>query len=308
MNLNILVGFSGFVGSNLVDAYRFGAVFNSKNIKSAFGLSPSLCVYAGIRAEKYLAAQQPQSDSALIEVAIENIKKIAPQRLVLISTIDVYPTPFNVDENSSIDSTNAHPYGVHRWQLEQWVQENVARYCIIRLPALFGKNIKKNFIYDLLYGIPFMLNEEKWSKFSAQEASIAALYTKQENGFYQCMADTDEKKEELKAAFSHIGFSALQFTDSRAIFQFYNLIHLWDHIEISLKNGLGVVNLATEPLTAAEVYAFVRGKDFVNKLSAPIPNYNFRTIHAGLFGGKDGYIYDKKTVLKEIKAFIGEYA
>jgi hypothetical protein len=64
--MNILVGYTGFVGSNLYDAGEFDAVYNSKNIQDAFGTTPDLLVYAGVRAEKYLANNDPdkQTDDA----------------------------------------------------------------------------------------------------------------------------------------------------------------------------------------------------------------------------------------------------
>lgn len=69
---------------------------------------------------------------------------------VLISTVDVYMNPINVDEDSKIDPETIDPYGRHRYYLEQFVRDNFKNYSIIRLPGLFGKGLKKNFIYDLI--------------------------------------------------------------------------------------------------------------------------------------------------------------
>ena len=46
-----LVGYTGFVGSNIYAATDFDAVYNSKNIEESFGTNPDLLVYAGLRAE-----------------------------------------------------------------------------------------------------------------------------------------------------------------------------------------------------------------------------------------------------------------
>lgn len=102
--MNALVGYTGFVGSNLVETGQFQAVYNSKNITEAYGTKPDLLVYAGIRAEKYLANSHPSKDMEQILQAEENIKKIQPGKLVLISTIDVFKEPKFVDENSEIDT------------------------------------------------------------------------------------------------------------------------------------------------------------------------------------------------------------
>lgn len=62
---------------------------------------------------------------------------------MLISTIDVFKSPKNVDENAGIDTENLHAYGYNRYQLECWVRENFPDALIIRLPGLFGANLKR---------------------------------------------------------------------------------------------------------------------------------------------------------------------
>ena len=109
--MKALVGYTGFVGSNLYTSGDFDAVYNSKNIQDAYGTCPDLLVYAGLRAEKYLANNAPEKDMEQIIEAEHNIEKIKPKRLVLISTIDVFKVPKNVDEKSVIDTENLHPYG-----------------------------------------------------------------------------------------------------------------------------------------------------------------------------------------------------
>ena len=42
---------------------------------------------------------------------------------------------------------------------------NFSNYLIVHLPGLYGKNIKKNFIYDLINIIPNMLKEDKFQEF-----------------------------------------------------------------------------------------------------------------------------------------------
>ena len=145
-----LVGYTGFVGSNIFSKTIFDGVYNSKNIEDAFGTQPDLLIYAGLRAEKYLANNSPEKDNELICNAAENIERIAAKKLVLISTIDVFKTPVNVDENSAIDTTNLAPYGLKRYRLELWAREMYPDALIIRLPGVFGENIKKNFIYDYI--------------------------------------------------------------------------------------------------------------------------------------------------------------
>ena len=301
--MNALVGYTGFVGSNIYAAGEFDAVYNSKNIQEAYGTKPDTLVYAGLRAEKYLANNAPEKDMALIYQAEENIAKIDPKGLVLISTIDVFKNPQGVDENSYIDTENLHAYGLNRYKLELWVRENYPDALIIRLPGLFGKNIKKNFIYDYINLIPFMLKDDKFEELSSVDPELRKYYQLQDNGFYKVLVD-DADREELKGRFRKLGFTALNFTDSRSVYQFYNLGRLWDDIQIALEAGIKLWHPATEPVSAAEVYKYLSGEEFINELKGTPANYDYKTVHYEKYAGKNGYICDKKHVLSEIKEFV----
>ncbi len=303
--MKILVGYTGFVGSNIYENTFFDGVYNSKNIEEAYGKNPELLIYSGLRAEKYLANNEPEKDMELIYQAEKNIKSINPKKLVLISTIDVFKTPKNVDENSYIDTENLHAYGYNRYKLECWVRENYPNSLIIRLPGLFGKNLKKNFIYDFINLIPFMLTKDKMSELSSKDSDLRRYYSLQENNFFRVKELNNEEQEILKNKFNTLGFSALNFTDSRSIYQFYPLKRLWDDIQIALKNEIKIWHPATEPVSAGEIYEYITGKKFFNEISGSIPvNYNYKTIHDKIFGGKNGYICNKQEILSSIKEFV----
>ena len=299
----VLVGYTGFVGSNIYAAGKIDAAYNSKNIQEAYGICPDLLIYAGLRAEKYLANNAPEKDMELIRQAEENITKINPKKLVLISTIDVFKVPKNVDENSVIDTENLHPYGYNRYQLELWVRENYPDALIIRLPGLFGKNIKKNFIYDYINVIPFMLKETKFDELAAKDPELKKYYQLQDNGFYKVNVSDDER-EGLKNRFRALGFSALNFTDSRSVYQFYNLGRLWNDIQTALNAGITLWHPATEPVSAGEVYEYLTGEKFVNELGGVPADYDYKTIHAELFNGENGYIELKNSIMSSIRGFV----
>lgn len=309
--MTALVGYTGFVGSNIYASAgsEIDATYNSKNIEEAYGTNPDLLIYAGLRAEKYLANNAPEKDMELILQAEENISKINPKKLVLISTIDVFKVPKDVDENSVIDTDNLHAYGYNRYQLELWVREKYPDALIIRLPGLFGKNIKKNFIYDYINVIPFMLKEAKFNELAEKDPELKRFYTLQDNGFYKVNV-SDKDRERVKAKFRALGFSALNFTDSRSVYQFYNLEHLWNDIKIALNAEITLWHPATEPVSAGEVYKYLTGEEFVNELSGTPANYDYRSCHAEVFKGNGGYISDKDRILNEIRTFVksdGEY-
>lgn len=305
--ISSLVGYTGFVGSNLTNNYNFSNVYNSKNIETAFGTKPDLLIYSGVKAEKFLANQYPDKDYETVKNAFDNIRKIDAKQVVLISTIDVYKNPVNVNEDTDINIDNLHPYGLNRYYLEQWVENEYENSLIVRLPGLFGKNIKKNFIYDMIYIIPNLLKESKFEELRDIDSRIDEFYFHLDNGFYKCRDLSSDERIVLKDYFNRLGFSALNFTDSRGSFQFYNLDHLWEHINISLNNGIRKLNLATEPVTINEIYQSIRGYEFFNEFANLIPCYNYKTKYADLYQGSNGYIFSKEEVLKDIKKFVEEY-
>lgn len=299
-----LVGYTGFVGSNIYSAGNFDAVYNSKNIEDAYRTNPDLLIYAGLRAEKYLANSAKEKDMELIIQAEENIARINPRKLVLISTVDVFKEPKNVNESSIIDTENLQAYGYNRYMLELWARDKFPEALIIRLPGLFGKNIKKNFIYDFINIIPFVLRHDKYEELVKKDPDLNRYYKLQDNGFYK-VSIKEQEKEVLKKKFKQLDFSALNFTDSRSIYQFYNLGRLWKDIQIALKNDILLWHPATEPISVGELYKYLTGEEFRNEIDGRTPvDYDYQTLYAEVFGGNGGYISNKFDVLQEIRGFI----
>lgn len=299
-----IVGYTGFVGQNLCLSHSFGAKYNSKNISEAFGSKPDLLVYAGIRAEMFTANHYPEQDLANIKEAIENIKKINPRKLVLISTISVYPI-FEGDENAHIDENEGTAYGRNRRYLERWVEENFNEFLIVRLPALYGQGIKKNFIFDMIHYIPALLKTQKYNELFA-ENELSSLYQDRGDGFYKCIAESKDDRKKLRAFFEEKGFSALNFTDSRSEYQYFNLGNLWDIIEKAIEHNIRLLTVATEPILSSELFEYIYNKPFVNEVANVYPVEHLKSIHASVFGGKKGYLYSKQQLLEDIKLFINE--
>ncbi len=302
----VLVGYTGFVGSNICLSHRFDGLYNSKNITEAYGTNPDLMVYSGVPAEMFIANNNPNQDLMIIEQAIENIKKINSKKVVLISTIAVFHDSVGKDEDSKVDSDCLNAYGRNRYYLENWVENNCSEYLIVRLPGLYGAGLKKNFIYDYIHKIPVMLNETKYKELREKENNLEKYYYLQENGFYKCKADCIEDKIELKTIFYKVGFSAINFTDSRGIYQYYNLNKLWKHIETALLNNITKLHLAVEPISAGELYFNLTSEKFVNYLPKDIPKFDYRTKYSEIFGGKNGYIYTADDVISDVTKFISD--
>lgn len=302
--MDFLVGYTGFVGSNLALTHEFDGRFNSKNVSDAFGKEPDLLVYAGVPAEMFLANQAPEKDKEVMDAAIENIRRIRPKKLVLISTIAVYANSVGANEDTVIDEKELLPYGKNRRYLEKWAEENAEDCLIVRLPALYGENLKKNFLYDYIHFVPALLKAEKYRELLERDNGIQGFYEEQGNGFYRCRLLKGTERHKLVQYFKHVGFSALNFTDSRAEYQFYNLKNLWGDIQKALRHHVPLMNLATEPVAVSELYYYLTGGNFVNELDRPVLKYDFRTKYAEMFSGDRGYLWTKDAVLKDVKNYV----
>lgn len=147
---NAIVGYTGFVGMNLLQFYNFDNYYNSKNFHTARGKVFDTLFFSAIPAVKWYANKNPQKDIDNIEEIKHVLKDIIVKKFILISTIDVYDTvDKQYDEDYLIGDSN-HTYGKNRYMFECFIKETFNDYNIVRLPALFGKGLKKNLIYDLI--------------------------------------------------------------------------------------------------------------------------------------------------------------
>jgi hypothetical protein len=146
-----LIGHTGFVGGNLAAQHRFDACFHSKTIDTIAGRHFDTLVVSGMPAAKWIANGNPAADRATLDHLWNNIRQVTAGTVVVISTVDVYPTPVNVDEATPIDPSTQQPYGLHRHELEQRAAANFPRVLCVRLPGLFGLGLKKNALFDLMH-------------------------------------------------------------------------------------------------------------------------------------------------------------
>lgn len=145
-----LIGYTGFVGGNLIKQYQFDDLYNSKNITEIRGKKYSLIISAGAYAAKWIANKEPVKDINSINSLIEALLEVEAKEFILISTVDVYPNPKNIDENTKINIDTLAPYGRNRLVLEKFIQNKFSNHRILRLPGLFGESLKKNVIFDFM--------------------------------------------------------------------------------------------------------------------------------------------------------------
>lgn len=147
---NALIGYSGFVGNTLLKQTSFDALYRSTNISEIAGQEFDTVVCAGAPAQKWIANREPDADLKNINNLIELLSTVKCKTFILISTVDVFKNPIDVDEDTPIEEAGLHAYGLHRRYLEKFVEEKFPQHLIVRLPGLVGPGLRKNVIFDFL--------------------------------------------------------------------------------------------------------------------------------------------------------------
>lgn len=306
-----LIGDTGFVGSELARQIPFAASYNSRTIDRIAGEQFDTLICAGAPATMWLANAQPAADLHNLHRLTSALRGAKIRRLVLISTIAVFddPSAGYTESNAGYESVKA--YGRNRRELELHMLERYEA-TVLRLPALFGRGLKKNFIFDILNPIPSFIKPEKFTQvcagFTPAERQLADAVFVFDAGtvmhkLNRPALEATGKRRELEQAFERIGFLARSFTNSDSEYQYYNLAYLAQDIATSLAHRIVVLNVCSQPWHAGDLYAALVGGLFVNK-NSPIVREDVRTEYAGAFARPGPYLYDRASVLRDLQAFV----
>ncbi|WP_420587416.1 hypothetical protein [Ruegeria sp.] len=307
--MDSLVGYSGFVGGNLTGQHGFTGLFNSSNIDQVVGHECDTLVVSAVPATMWLANQNPDADRANILGLFDKLRQVRAAHVVLISTIAVYRDPSQPVTEDSDDFETDLAYGRHRREFETLIADHFPSRLILRLPALFGHGLKKNFLFDCMNPVPSFLKAEIYERLhsTASEADQRVI----ERGFswdetanmWRCNRDAIVGTP-LRDICEQAGVTALAFTHADSMFQFYDLSRLWHDITIARENDVAVLNLATRPLSAGGLYKDLTGKDFPYR-DAPKVTQDMRSRHSDLWGHENGYLLGRDAILSGIRTFTG---
>lgn len=305
MPQDALIGHTGFVGQTLLRQRKFSAGFNSANIAASAGQSFDRAVCAAAPGSMFEANRFPDRDAAGIEALCQSLSKIRAKRFVLISTIAVLAQFDGADDETTQSFQTQLAYGQNRRRLEKFCAEHFQNCLILRLPALFGAGLKKNFLFDLMNPVPSMLPLPRFDSFVAALGPKAAEAYRLDEALGMMVLDREAlqasgNRSALEADVTAAGFSAVGFTNPASQFQFYQMSRLWADMQAGLAANLPVLHLAPEPVAAADVHQALLGRK-MPETAARIHREDMRTAHAALWSRSGPYIADAAEVMAALK-------
>lgn len=180
------------------------------------------------------ANANPATDRQAVEDVFARLTSIAPTRVVLISTIAaLHGFGRHTAENEAIAETTT-PYGTHRAWLESAVLNTWKHNAtVVRLPALFGKGLKKNALYDLLHPLPsFLKRPDAEATFTLLGDAWQAQGSWTDNLWFlnREQAEQHPQAPEWVAGLHRAGLSSWRFAHPDSRYQFYDTARLVDDV------------------------------------------------------------------------------
>lgn len=308
--MDALIGHSGFVGQTLLRQRDFAARFNTSNIAQSAGQSFDLTVCAAAPGSMFEANRFPERDALAIDELCARLDRITAKQFVLISTIAVLDR-FDSGADETTDAfQQTLAYGTNRRRLEAFCQHRFDSCLILRLPALFGAGLKKNFLFDLKNPVPSMLPPARFDALLLALPNFAPLLA----DVYRADADlgmyvldrnilqASGQRQQIDAAVQQAGYSALGFTNPASRFQFYQMSRLWADISLALAANLPVLHLAPEPIAAGAVHLALTGRAMPEN-TARLHAEDMRTAYAGLWARQGPYMSSAAEVMAALQDF-----
>ncbi len=311
MTIDAIIGHTGFVGGALAHQRTFDKAFNRANIDTIGAKAFDTVVCAAAPGSMFIANRSPDHDRAAIGSLIDQLKTVQTERFVLISSIAVL-ADFAAGADERTDSFEQDlAYGRHRRDLEAFCENRFDNCLVVRLPALFGAGLKKNFIFDLLNPVPSMLTEQRLEVLLGHlepplRNTLTELYASNaETGLFhldRTMLNRNRQRPALDDAVRSCGLSATQFHNPDSTFQFYDIARLWHDIETAIKAGLKTLHLAVEPVRTADVHSRLLGADMPDT-GARLHHEDMHTCFADKWHREGPYLEDAARVLDKLAMF-----
>ena len=144
-----LLGHTGFVGETLKGQARFDGQFSRGNIDESKDTHSELLICSAAPAQKWWANANAAEDLANIQKLVATLESMQAEKAVLISTVDVFDKPLEIDEDSTQVTSIQDAYGKNRRYLEDEFTRIFKEPLVVRLPGLVGPGLRKNALFDL---------------------------------------------------------------------------------------------------------------------------------------------------------------
>ena len=308
LNKNCLIGYSGTIGSHILEKKKFNYKYNSKNIEQIQKKNFDFTICCAAPGSMQFANKNPKEDSKKINNLMKYLRTFETKKFVLISTIQVYSKLNNKNNHEfSKKLKKKFPYGKNRRKLEIFCENRFDNILIIRLPSVFGKYIKKNFIFDIKNPMPTFIYQKKFLliyKIIPKDLRKAfiSIYKKKGNAYFinRVRFKKNLKNKKLMNFFEKKNLLSTSFTNPNSKYQFYNLKNIYKDISVGLKYKIKYLNLASEPIKASEIYRLINKKKMKPNGSKKY-EANMISKYAQIWSSKKNYLYNKKDILLELK-------
>lgn len=257
------------------------------------------------------ANRNPSRDLAKLEALMDCLDTLQSRRFVLISTIAVLANFADGPDESAALYESKIAYGRNRRALEVFCAGRFTNCMIVRLPALYGAGLRKNFIFDLLNPVPSLLPQARLEELRAvlpapQFIRLASHYRSSDlPGFLKLDRDALNAYEDrpiLEEALTASGYAAVGFHNPSTTYQYYDTRRLWADINVGIKAGLTEVHLATEPVAASTIHKRLTGRPMPDS-NARIHREDMHTRHSDLWGRSGSYLETADVTLAQLEAF-----
>lgn len=312
--MDALIGRTGFVGGTLLRQRTFAAAYNRANIHEACEHSFETVICAAAPGSMFEANRFPEADTAAVEALIEHLDTLRTEHFVLISTIAVLADFASGADEATDDFQDDLAYGRNRRRLEVFCTQRFAHCTILRLPALFGPGLRKNFLFDVANPIPSMLTRERLNETCARLPSdlrdaFLKLYKPDprldlmvvdRTAVYRVPATI---RTRIETILIDAGRSSLGFTNPNSEFQYYDMDGLSSDIARAQAAKCDLLHLAPEPVRAGTLFKYIK-KHEMPEGNARLHHENMRTRHANLWQREGPYTANATEVMSAIKHFM----
>lgn len=152
----LIVGYRGFLGSNIYNYFRTNSNYivdgidldNMQDID--YSARYNYLIYAAGNSKTYLPKQDPLQCIKLDFVDLLEIpKKIITDKIIFFSSSLVYSDNKSQTEDTIIDISKITLYALHKIVMERYIKEFFNNWLILRPTGFWGNGLKKNLLYDL---------------------------------------------------------------------------------------------------------------------------------------------------------------